>query len=83
MDKNQTIWCFEDTNVVAELILENENSKVFQLEDLSNIGFSGTPINLIKKEFPNWNMPIGEQLNHTFVLIKDETPILEYDYERH
>lgn len=74
-------FIFDDAEVDGTLILENNTSKVYMLPDMSHIGFSGTSTIELKKEFPEWDLPIGEQLLNTFILIKDGKAVLDYDYE--
>lgn len=81
MLNEQEKFIFDDVEVDGTLILENDTFKVYKLPEMNHIGFSGTDVNSIKKEFPNWKLPIGEQLSNTFILIKDGKAVLDYDYE--
>lgn len=81
MSEKTEIFTFEDRDVEGKLILENDSSKVYQIPNMSEIGFSGTNCEKIKKEFPNWDAPIKESLKYTYLLFKNGKAVLDYEYE--
>lgn len=69
-----------ETTYPSKIIAENNNCTVHKFQLTDDIGFSGTDINEIKKEFPDLHMEIGEALNNTFLMFKDGRAVLDYDY---
>lgn len=76
MAKKQEIIIFDDKSFVGNLIAENDNHiKLYEFEEIPYIQDNFYDI---KKEFPNFEKPIGEFLNHTYVMFdKDDNIIYE------
>lgn len=71
--------------VKGKLILEKNstskdddffNVQVYEIDQFDSlIPFEGTDEDLIKKEFPNFNVKFEERLSKIYLMFKDEIPI--------
>lgn len=81
----QNEFIVDDRVVNAKLILEKNstskeddffNVQVYEIEQFDSvIPFEGTNEDLIKKEFPNFNVKFEERLSKIYLMFKDEIPI--------
>lgn len=63
----------------SEIIAENTTSTVHKLQSLTEYGFDGSSLTDIQKEFPDLKIKTEEQINNTFILIKNGKSILQYN----
>lgn len=83
-DVRKTDFCINGKIREGTLILEKNsisldddftNVIVYELDSFdSEIPFEGTNIDLIKKEFPNFNIKNEEYLSKIYLMYKDEEP---------
>ena len=84
-DVKKTDFCIDGKIMEGVLILEKNstsldddfiNVSVYELDNFdSAIPFEGTDINLIKEEFPNFKVELGNRLSKIYIMYKDELPI--------
>ena len=74
-NNKELIIFFENEPFIGELIQENSitKKKLYQFDSIPYI--DGNDNDEIKKEFPNMDIPIGEFLNHTYIIQDDNNNI--------